>query len=1720
MPIFVDHAGMNTVIGQDLDLDTNTMSLDGRERTQAPQNLTRGINIADGGKYLSGSVNGSGYPSSGLISFSFWAKLNDSNISSISEPVFFTYSGSSPSYYSLQAYFKSSRFNFSIRDDNNSLTQIYGWNVDGEVLASQWNHFALSFAGNYQTSPTLYFNGEVATDPAYIYNPTLTVAASWRDIQNLYLGANPLSVSTRGCSLAQLAFWEDVLSESDISTLYNSGSLATTIPNGPNILDYWSLGEESEISSLTYGDDITGSTLIPSTLGSQNTNLTASSGAGDAPTLVEGPGYVASGIYSLEGYVAIASDEAQLAAINTHRNGPYGFSSWKQIRTSQNPISRKYRSDNQLSFVLQPGPLRNVLSSGELFVRDRYSQLYKFKEPAVCQKTYPLVFSVGRHTMDSQGNVDVDSPFRFGMATSYENEHIGFANKEVDVLLKYAPENWGSDYKIAKSYYLAGALNRASSPLTYWEFMKWRETIFPKPEQQYVSQTRTRPTFESFYRHSRANRDELISSTNSFFGFTDQANYIAKMSTWPLDATTNFLTENISEPDNIDPTSISGSLKRGAGILQSRATQYIRNLNDYTAGLTSSVQSDMLVWAEQLDSIAAPFPMYSRRTQLAGLAALFNNGHPHSNPSGLPIRQTSSSDRYFFEGSALWEAGTKRHITNSAGEYVSAPKYPFYDTYENYVDEVKRYGKNYSIIPEFRMSTQVEDYLSNELATEIDMFDVVGGISGIENSSKDSFYEIYSTSDFLKSFQIIQKDHETFAPNKVLKLRCKAIKKFLPYEGFYPCQRAVDVAQRFYDSFQNNIKVRNELGVEIDGFNYGKQMVLTPLFAPGVLFNTIKSGVAVDYPIYTGSLSVIEVDETYVISDANGNSNFSKRIPFEALVEPKKYLANYKLTSNEPHPSGNLSASALWDGQGDGLYSKIANNFLAEIPEFFLPDGNLTSVVSKRQEDIKSLDSGVVYGMRVKMRRSMDKTRPSVYHSGSEQFPYIPPQDIILTGSSACRETFTMYSTPMAFGPPTRGVSAYAFGSETFRFDQDRFGTNKGVNITHAEYKGYENGYNFPFTPPYYHGEAWCDIWITGSGEPLSIEQIQAAVTSSFTRFDHSFYSTSSTMVLQFGAGPQSFYENRLNRNAVQLSSSLNIFGIGTTREDSSELVVDTGVAEKNRWVIQTKFETPMLNFNHVSGSDHLTLPASGAATVPRGMWHQHGRIPEENEGVFISVEPIPENYQKIVMGRTSIMEDLSDHLGFSGNETKIGRLASSKKISEAVVAVPFVTVQGRKRFFKIPQGQVDTYKESGVDGFQSEIVRQNENIRTGQTSTVISYRRAGNSRISQMQKMEKYIFPPSFDFLNNENVDPIAMYIFEFSHTLSQQDLSDIWQNLPPDIGQEMQVAEAEISHPLLKQELLSAEDGNRDKDVTLTEDLRWMVFKVKQRAASNYFKKTVTRNPNINQTAQTSDVDQDEFGSTNNIQYNWPYDFFSLVEMVKLDAEVEVGNMDRTDRLTYTNNIPPWTPKVADGAAIKAQLTPTQFQEQFLETLEEEGASTAVSNPSIQVATIEQIVGENEIPDTAAEVVDKVIEFESDGSIDLLLEIYGPTLSRQIFNQLPVGLKYWLTWRCYLLDANALLFEEDPSSGWLIQRNDVAPSNIYYNVKNWLSVAFDVQTDTRYSGKAFAAKFKCLPLDIRERYYEIVENRFYRPQSTEEFWTELTELYYTIYDEYGAKL
>jgi hypothetical protein len=147
------------------------------------------------------------------------------------------------------------------------------------------------------------------------------------------------------------------------------------------------------------------------------------------------------------------------------------------------------------------------------------------------------------------------------------------------------------------------------------------------------------------------------------------------------------------------------------------------------------------------------------------------------------------------------------------------------------------------------------------------------------------------------------------------------------------------------------------------------------------------------------------------------------------------------------------------------------------------------------------------------------------------------------------------------------------------------------------------------------------------------------------------------------------------------------------------------------------------------------------------------------------------------------------------------------------------------------------------------------------------------------------------------------VMYIFEFNHVLSKNDLSLIWQNMMPDISVTAQKQTVSIEHPVLTGDLdffgidsSTLIKGNasilKTKEI-IPKEMKWMVFKVKQRAKNDYSNVSITKNGqgfgfNIedaekNYNLPTGFENQSPYG------YNWPYDFFSLVELGKIEAGVK---------------------------------------------------------------------------------------------------------------------------------------------------------------------------------------------------------------------------------------
>ena len=140
------------------------------------------------------------------------------------------------------------------------------------------------------------------------------------------------------------------------------------------------------------------------------------------------------------------------------------------------------------------------------------------------------------------------------------------------------------------------------------------------------------------------------------------------------------------------------------------------------------------------------------------------------------------------------------------------------------------------------------------------------------------------------------------------------------------------------------------------------------------------------------------------------------------------------------------------------------------------------------------------------------------------------------------------------------------------------------------------------------------------------------------------------------------------------------------------------------------------------------------------------------------------------------------------------------------------------------------------------------------------------NSIIDLMFKMVNFNIPPHLNWLFDNQLEPFVMFIKEFNYSLNQNDLSKIWQNTAPDIMFKPEVVQSSIEYFLGEQELFENLSLNE------IENVNCLVFKIKQRAAGNYY-----------------DLTAGEEQITTEIpwySYNWPYDYFSLVELLNIQA------------------------------------------------------------------------------------------------------------------------------------------------------------------------------------------------------------------------------------------
>ena len=142
---------------------------------------------------------------------------------------------------------------------------------------------------------------------------------------------------------------------------------------------------------------------------------------------------------------------------------------------------------------------------------------------------------------------------------------------------------------------------------------------------------------------------------------------------------------------------------------------------------------------------------------------------------------------------------------------VLSGKTPWFNSYEGYSEDIRRLAKDYTVIPEFRITDHIDYYLKEGFFADNNKFlDIIG--SSLANTSsatnntgsfQSEFFKVYSHTDFMKHFSVMQEEHKKDGTAFVSKIRLQAnaVKKLLPYQGFYPALRSVQLGQLFSSSY-------------------------------------------------------------------------------------------------------------------------------------------------------------------------------------------------------------------------------------------------------------------------------------------------------------------------------------------------------------------------------------------------------------------------------------------------------------------------------------------------------------------------------------------------------------------------------------------------------------------------------------------------------------------------------------------------------------------------------------------------------------------------------------------------------------------------------------------------------------------------------------------------------------------------------------------------------
>ena len=1417
-----------------------------------------------------------------------------------------------------------------------------------------WTHVVATFAGgdpggsstaNYMK---LYVNGEEQTNVSQELNKPMPIGIDECMIGNRagLVGTGERYNRSWDGRITDVAVWSAALTARQAKTLYNKGDLIDIQAKLPTNLVAWYrfnpwLGDtfrDTQVgNSYSFPPQlaISSNGSVRNVVGTAGTNGTsyAVRPLQDSPFIVD----------QFTGYI-------------NNQVAPYGWPTWKQTRVGETPVARALRKQNYIGQVVPPADVPKLIRNPQGSMVEVGTEPAKSPNTAVLYYESPIDSKMGPVDFFFEDNTeDSDVANNMRVQLPYGNSLEYFSNDGLNSRLGLTIDlDKPMIFDTVRDFLVASSLSTV---------VRYTESMYPSAHNMYRARVRGRPNYNinKIWNSDRATRSTLGGLTGSFavppqMATQGKATYSisrtgSNSSIWPLDAHNNFATTSSVVPWD------------GAGQLMNSYSRY--SGSSRATGLSGTLTQ----FGKQ-----APAPTYTVR---------------------VPTGRTSGTGQAFpiLAGDAKWTAATE------------AGKDP-YQNYSTWGERASTAMKDGSIIPEFRISQHLRAYYDTHAGNFLtDNITGIYEISGatIPNSSINGFFKTYSNSDFMKYFRVIdsslndQRSGDLKIERDRIKLSAQGLIKFLPYKGFYPAERTAEIATIFSQSYGSSI-IKGAWRAPNNAISYSPReasrpansyfrIFAEPMMAPGILFNTIKSGLAVGSAVLLNTASywvmqphsekmtglgvfaqcheptalpeqkirgmaypegTLYYEELLTLGTGSANGNgvgttgtkgsmgyHIAKVPFEAVQDPSTFfnmhnllevgrtravlgdngysnsVANMHLTrgaflydtavpgstaglpGSHKRPPGSVFTKsgqlpALMFTQGpyvpddvkgdnprviltdpDGGYRYAIDNFLCETTNFFM--NGITSLRSNREEQFQTVQEGAVYTTTFKLYRS------SRYAEDASRWD--------------------MYSRASGFGFPlgTMVTGGFANGS---------YPLGKPVVPTFSHH-----------LPPYYSGQATATLIYTASytGKP-TVDEILSELKISYHRDETIPNYSASVACPNPGVSPlippTDKTGGRYNDPRMQIDSSFNM------KEKIQEVPKGTN-QQANYWMIQSKFETPILNFANVTQSSTpgprrgaasdgsglitqgwhpdspytftgATVQTSSANLVVQGMWHQYGSpITSSTAGVFVEITD-----------EGSSGNSLADVVGFQkGITVRVGDPKKNAILEEAVVVVPFRVNNDQREFFSYTGTARETTNYANVEVAMKKYVfppkfdfvrtsaaleaaqeRLNDLIAASATRAAVTV--SGKRRLALQNAVNKAANEASL-------VQPVLMYVFEFGVEIDEKDIADMWQNLPPSIDEKMQSSTEVI---IEDRELLRVMAANN-------EDIQWMVFKVKKRAKRDFdvYKRSLV-------TTDTAALAPKLRGA---YTYNWPYDYFSLVELATIDATVQWTSGDMQYELEYDESI-----------------------------------------------------------------------------------------------------------------------------------------------------------------------------------------------------------------------